>query len=248
MLTLKNITDSEQRRSQQVYDDLQKHLSTRKNMEQEFQRLDSQCVELAAKLNDQKRAYSPLAPATESELIRLRYQRDDVSASWHKAREEKQNELDALSKKDCDADLDWCVKAMKRLAAMPNYSEERTYYDTTGNRRVKIGLRTAAKNVAKEKIKAAMHQMRSRYIPLAQYRERNAKLKAEIEDLDLSEVVPADMTYEEFQDLMIRPETPKMVSAVVGRDSFTKIGVPLREHVDDLIFQAEQQEKAKRRL
>ena len=126
--------------------------------------------------------------------------------------------------------------------------DERVYYDTTGNRRVKVGVRTAAKNAAKEKIKAAMHQVRSRYIPLAQYRERNAKLKAEIEDLDLSEVVPADMTYEEFQDLMIRPETPKMVSAVVGRDSFTKIGVPLREHVDDLIFQAEQQEKAKRRL
>jgi hypothetical protein len=213
-MKIKELFDSQARESSRLVHELEQHESTHGVMMVEYNRIDGECIVLAAQLNAEMAARSPKAGVTALELRSLRWRRDGPKHDHARKREDLQRQNETLTTPEIRPFCEECLNRVKRLIDARHVEREENYYTPEGTRRIRVRHNLAALNRSKDAILAAMSFVRSMQChSLTEIREAILRYQAEFNGLDFNTLEVEDMSPDAARDLEARQEPLKTETA-----------------------------------
>ncbi len=207
-MKISDIFGSQNRESERLAGELAKHMAKMPAMQKEFDALDAECIDLALKYRAAADAQSPSAFEIEAALKRKRCDRDSVKVRFATERDRLRREIEGLTGETIrQFHLD-CLERVEGLVRLYRFNRDEKYFDISNEKRsVKISHNSAALADAKQKIFAAIQQIRDmRYRPLAEIEKKISEFKKAFEGFEFDSLETVIVSEQTANDM--KPHEP----------------------------------------
>jgi len=199
--SVKKLFDSQSRESEGIVKDIEAHQAKWPEVKNEYDRIDAECITLAAQLTAERAAGSPRALSTEADLIALRRQRDGIRHLHQLRRDELLRAIEEITRPIISEQAERMLDLARRLPEKYQFSKS-SELDARGNARgVRIQTNAEALAAARDTILDARQKLLDmRHCTLAAIEEFIRAFDRIYELLDFSVLQIEEMTPDQARD------------------------------------------------
>jgi len=172
--------------SAKIRAELDKHLTTKKQVDDEYKTVDFQCIKLAERLLPFREAWSPEALEVESTLRSRRFAKDAILSRFMNRKQELERQLETFTRQPIAEFIEESLGRMKNLGRAYKYQIlEHSRDPLTEKSTFRVKHNWAGINAAREKILAGIKEIRKlNHHPLAELLGTIERFRREFDGLD----------------------------------------------------------------